>query len=63
MVRQHRKRYDLRCEPDGTWTVYDIFTGMAYNNRDHIAFAMDEEFARTLVEHLNREYVKQRFKD
>ena len=21
-------RYDMRLEPDGTWTVFDIFTGL-----------------------------------
>lgn len=63
MVRRHRKRYDIRREPDGYWTVYDIFTGMAYHTGDHVAFAMDEEFARALVEHLNREYLKNRFKE
>lgn len=43
--------------------MYDIFTGMAYHTGDHVAFAMDEEFARALVEHLNREYIKNRFKE
>lgn len=43
--------------------MYDIFTGVAYHTLNHFAFAMDEEFARALVEHLNREYIKNRFKE
>ncbi|MER9657249.1 hypothetical protein NKJ26_27855 [Mesorhizobium sp. M0152] len=22
------RRYDVRQEPDGTWTVFDVFTGL-----------------------------------
>ena len=58
MNPSHRKRYDLRCEPDGCWTVYDIYTDAAYHTITFAAFAKDEAFARCLAEYLNREYFK-----
>jgi hypothetical protein len=50
------KRYDTRREPDGTWTVYDIFTVVAVRAGASIAIGMEEEFAQYLVDILNSDY-------
>lgn len=52
----HSKRYDSRRELDGTWTVYDIFTGVPIRAGSSIAIGMEEEFARYLEEILNSDY-------
>lgn len=49
-------RYALRQELDGSWTVYDIFTGVAYAERTLTAFGMPQEFAERLAYLLNLEY-------
>ena len=37
-------RYDMRQEHDGTWTVFDIFTGLAVelNGAQIMCLAMEE---------------------
>lgn len=53
-------RYDMRPEEDGTWTVYDIFTGLPAEvsgiPQDHLAM----EVADDLVDLLNAEYIARR---
>jgi hypothetical protein len=48
------QRYDLRKEPDGTWTVFDVFTGLPYEETDGIrAEGMTMEEADDLVDLVN----------
>lgn len=56
MARKLLSRYDIKRELDGTWTVYDIFTGVAYALGASVAIGMQEEFAVTLKNILNQEY-------
>ncbi|MGF6177057.1 hypothetical protein [Ensifer sp. 4252] len=50
-------RYDLRKEPDGTWTVFDIFTGMPalVNEVEQLGEPADD-----LVDLLNLLYIRRR---
>ena len=50
-MAQHR--YDLRKEKDGTWTVYDVFTGWAAEVDHRKAMGLDEQDADELVDLLN----------
>jgi len=54
------KRYDTRREMDGTWTVFDIFTGVAVRAGASVAIGMEEEFARYLVDIMNADYQERR---
>jgi len=52
-----QQRYDIRKEEDGTWTVFDMFTGLpAYGQPmglDGPAFGLDMDEADDLVDLLN----------
>lgn len=48
-----QQRYDLRKEEDGTWTVFDVFTGQPADAPDGPAFGLDMEDADDLVDILN----------
>ncbi|HEV7436566.1 MAG TPA: hypothetical protein VGO22_17125 [Pseudorhizobium sp.] len=53
-------RYDMRKEPDDTWTVYDIFTGKAAEVNGVPQDGLDMETADDLVDLLNAEYIARR---
>lgn len=46
-------RYDMRDEPDGTWTVFDIFTGLPAVVDDVPLTGLEMEEADDLVDLLN----------
>lgn len=46
-------RYDMRDEPDGTWTVFDIFTGLPAVVDDVPLIGLEMEEADDLVDLLN----------
>ncbi len=48
-----QQRYDLRREDDGTWTVFDVFTGLPAEAPDGPAFGLSMEEADDLVDILN----------
>jgi hypothetical protein len=49
-----QQRYDLRQEPDGTWTVFDVFTGQpAVIGETMLATGLCMEMADDLVDLLN----------
>ncbi|MGJ4860540.1 hypothetical protein AB4037_30450 [Labrys sp. KB_33_2] len=54
------RRYNLRKEDDGKWTVFDIFTGLAavIDDFEVIGFEVDE--AGDLLEKLNTADVERR---
>jgi len=54
------RRYRLRQELDHTWTVFDIFTGVAVSMGASVVVGMDEEFALGLAAVLNAAYALQR---
>ncbi|WP_159591908.1 MULTISPECIES: hypothetical protein [Chelativorans] len=61
------QRYDLRQEPDGTWTVIDVFTGwpamingQAQISGDVQATGLDMEEADDLVDLMNLQDVRRR---
>ncbi|MBD9636056.1 hypothetical protein IB277_07085 [Ensifer sp. ENS07] len=53
-------RYDLRKEPDDTWTVFDIFTGMPAQVNDVEQIGLELEQADDLVDLLNLLYIRRR---
>ncbi|MDX1045497.1 hypothetical protein GOL40_19555 [Sinorhizobium medicae] len=53
-------RYNLRQEDDGTWTVFDIFTGLPAEVNDVAQVGLDMEQADDLVDLLNLLYIKRR---
>ncbi|MDX0752894.1 hypothetical protein GOL39_28740 [Sinorhizobium medicae] len=53
-------RYNLRQEDDGTWTVFDIFTGLPPEVNDVEQVGLDMEQADDLVDLLNLLYIKRR---
>lgn len=53
-------RYDLRQENDGTWTVFDIFTGLPARVNDVEQVGLELEQADDLVDLLNRLYAMRR---
>ncbi|MDX1195283.1 hypothetical protein GOL96_29825 [Sinorhizobium medicae] len=53
-------RYDLRQDADGTWTVFDIFTGLPARVNDVEQVGLDSEQADDLVDLLNLLYIKRR---
>lgn len=55
-----KNRYDLRKEPDGTWTVFDIFTGMPAQVNDVEQIGLELEQADDLVDLLNLLYIRRR---
>jgi hypothetical protein len=56
----HKNRYDLRREDDGTWTVFDIFTGAPAIAEGEILAGLEMEDADDLVDLLNGIYIKDR---
>lgn len=55
-----QQRYDLRKEPDGTWTVFDVFTGQPADDWGAPAVGLDMEYADDLVDLLNIVDLKRR---
>ncbi len=55
-----QKRYDLRKDADGTWAVYDIFTGQTAEVNGIPQDGLDIHIADDLVDLLNSEYIKRR---
>ncbi|ESX81605.1 hypothetical protein X729_31785 [Mesorhizobium sp. L103C131B0] len=54
-------RYDIRREPDGTWTVFDVFTGLPAIVAGHPSVDLpDMEYAEELAAILNADDLKQR---
>ncbi|TPL07583.1 hypothetical protein FJ938_11115 [Mesorhizobium sp. B2-4-14] len=55
-----QQRYDLRKETDGTWTVFDVFTGQPAEIEGQPVTGLDLEYADDLVDLLNIADVKRR---
>jgi hypothetical protein len=53
MNSQSNNRYNLRQEPNGLWTVYDIFTGEPAEVNGIPQNGLDMEIADDLVDLLN----------
>ncbi|MCV9909964.1 hypothetical protein OIV19_20405 [Brucella sp. HL-2] len=53
-------RYDLREEEDGSWTVFDIFTGMPAEVNGIPQDGLEMEQADDLVDLLNLQYIRRR---
>lgn len=53
-------RYNLRQEDDGTWTVFDIFTGLPVEVNEAEQVGLEMEQADDLVDLLNLLYIKRR---
>ncbi|MCO6423872.1 hypothetical protein JT737_19385 [Sinorhizobium meliloti] len=53
-------RYNLRQEDDGTWTVFDIFTGLPAEVNEVEQVGLEMERADDLVDLLNLLYIKRR---
>ncbi|RVO76225.1 hypothetical protein CN063_33290 [Sinorhizobium meliloti] len=53
-------RYNLRQEDDGTWTVFDIFTGLPAEVNEVEQAGLEMEQADDLVDLLNLLYIKRR---
>lgn len=53
-------RYDMRRDADGTWCVYDIFTGQTVEVNGVPQDGPDMEIADDLVDLLNAEYINRR---
>ncbi|MDK1494435.1 hypothetical protein QN219_31300 [Sinorhizobium sp. 7-81] len=53
-------RYELRKETDGTWTIFDIFTGMPARVNDVEQVGLEIEKADVLVDLLNEFYTMRR---
>lgn len=47
------QRFDIRREPDGSWTVYDVFTGATVAVSGSPMTGLDVEEADDLVDLLN----------
>jgi hypothetical protein len=56
-------RYDLRKEDDGSWTVFDIFTGMPAEVNGIPQDGLEMEQADDLVDLLNLQYIRRRTVD
>ncbi|KAA3452739.1 hypothetical protein C7I87_00740 [Mesorhizobium sp. SARCC-RB16n] len=55
-----QQRYDLRKDPDGTWTVFDVFTGQPAMVEGRPAVGLNMEWADDLVDLLNADDLKRR---
>lgn len=53
-------RYDLRKEPDGTWTVFDVNTGRPAEMGSRTMVGMRKEDADEIVVFLNHHNEKRR---
>lgn len=51
-------RYDMRKMPDGSWCVFDIFTGLAARVNDTYMVGLDIEEADDMVDLLNHLYAE-----
>ncbi len=58
-----QQRYDIRREDDGTWTVFDVFTGLPAEVGDELLFGLDMEEADDAVDLLNLADVRRRTTD
>ncbi len=48
-MRDHlTNRYSTRIEPDGTWTIFDLFTGLPADYYGRPTTLMDEDNSRSL---------------
>ncbi|MCK4205297.1 hypothetical protein J3U99_11015 [Brucella pituitosa] len=56
-------RYDLRKEDDGSWTVFDIFTGMPAEVNGIPQDGLEMQQADDLVDLLNLQYIRRRTVD
>jgi hypothetical protein len=56
----HKNRYDMRKENDGSWTVFDIFTGLPAKVKGVLQDGLDMEQADDLVDLLNYLDIKRR---
>ncbi|MEB2845910.1 hypothetical protein [Endobacterium cereale] len=56
----HKNRYDMREEDDGSWTVFDIFSGLPAEVNDVPQDGLEMEQADDLVDLLNHLYIKRR---
>jgi hypothetical protein len=55
------QRYDIREEPDGTWTVFDVFTGWPAELVDgRPAIGFDAKEADDLVDLMNSQDARRR---
>ncbi len=52
-IRHVRRRYDKRVEQNGTWTVFDTFTGRPANVGSRLSTGMAIVDAEGLVDILN----------
>lgn len=55
-----QNRYDLRQEDDGSWTVFDIFTGLPAEVNGVPQDGLEIEKADDLVDLLNLLYIRRR---
>lgn len=55
-----QNRYDLRKDADGSWAVYDIFTGQTAEVNGIPQDGLDIHIADDLVDLLNAEYINRR---
>ncbi|TJU94259.1 MAG: hypothetical protein E5Y02_32865 [Mesorhizobium sp.] len=53
-----QQRYDLRRDPDGSWTVFDVFTGQPADEWGAPAEHLDQPYAEHLAAMLNAEDLK-----
>ncbi len=60
MSLQHKRRYRLREELDGTWTIYDIFTGMPAEVFKMLASGLVRPAADDMMSLMNRVYSERR---
>lgn len=54
------QRYDLRKEDDGTWTVFEVSTGLPVVVSDRLMVGLDFGEADDMVELLNLQEVRRR---
>lgn len=55
-----RERFDLRREPDNTWTVYDIFSGLVVSVGGVFMMELNVDVAFYVVDELNDQDFKRR---
>jgi hypothetical protein len=60
MTTVSTNRYDLRKDADGSWAVYDIFTGQTAEVNGIPQDGLDIQTADDLVDLLNIEYINRR---
>ncbi|ARP64362.1 hypothetical protein A9K65_013975 [Mesorhizobium sp. WSM1497] len=53
-------RYELKPDPEGGWTVYDVFTGQPADAWGWPAEHLDQPYAEDLVAIMNAEDLKRR---